>query len=419
MTARGEIAYDKLGLALIECSRGTNDVENSHKHIVTAFGGWCTGVEMADALLGEFRHRHNHAISERRRLGFPRLGHFDTWLVDTRQLLVERNHNVMLYPEWSNTSDFCATPECFGTVPLHSAQLAAAIADIELPSPLPRLTSDHTYLCNVMGTTLPLLPVHGKAEYQLFARLSLRQPPGPLNFEAMAVEWCTYVDGITIFPKLPVYLRTYRTTWERNGRVRDAITRVARGTTALRALNSATLVAATTGATAATAPTTATDTAMAAAASIAETSTAAVATAAVADDFVTADAADGRTPVAVTAAATAALLFPPVLLPPTMPRALEAMMRSVGVGEFVMVGGVAFGGAPPPLVPPVPRKHGQRGNDSKGVNTRPPRRCIKCISQGRSVKQQHECAGAAPRPSKTNPFFCTEPERQSDQTMAV
>ena len=54
---------------------------------------------MADMLIAEFRHRYNHRASERRRLGFPRLGHYDTWLVDSIQLLVERNHGVLLYGE--------------------------------------------------------------------------------------------------------------------------------------------------------------------------------------------------------------------------------------------------------------------------------------------------------------------------------
>ena len=60
------------------CSRGTNDTECVHKQIVTTFGTWCTGIEMSDALLAEFRHRYNQRCSERRRAGFPRLGHYDT-----------------------------------------------------------------------------------------------------------------------------------------------------------------------------------------------------------------------------------------------------------------------------------------------------------------------------------------------------
>ena len=78
LDAKGEPAFDEHGIALLDCNRGTNDVENSHKHIITTFGTWCTGVEMADCLLAERRHRYNHLVSERRRRGFPKLGHFDT-----------------------------------------------------------------------------------------------------------------------------------------------------------------------------------------------------------------------------------------------------------------------------------------------------------------------------------------------------
>ena len=53
LTRRDELAYDQLGLALLECSRGTNDVESIHKQITTTLGEWCTGVQMADALLAE------------------------------------------------------------------------------------------------------------------------------------------------------------------------------------------------------------------------------------------------------------------------------------------------------------------------------------------------------------------------------
>ena len=44
-------------------------------------------------------------------------------------------------------------------------------------------------------------------------------------------------------PKLPVYLRSYHATFERNARVRDAVKLAERGNDALRALNAATLAA--------------------------------------------------------------------------------------------------------------------------------------------------------------------------------
>ena len=35
-------ALDQYGIALIDCSRGTNDTECVHKQIVTTFGSWNT-----------------------------------------------------------------------------------------------------------------------------------------------------------------------------------------------------------------------------------------------------------------------------------------------------------------------------------------------------------------------------------------
>ena len=86
--------------------------------------------------------------------------------------------------------------------------MADAILNIDLDQELSKyqLTSDQQYLCKAMNTKLPLLPVVGKEENQLFEKLVLSAPQGPINFEQTAIEWGNKVDGINIFPKLPVYL---------------------------------------------------------------------------------------------------------------------------------------------------------------------------------------------------------------------
>ena len=84
---------------------------------------------MSDALLAQFRHRYNQRCSERRRAGFPKVGHYDTWLIDKLQELVSLNHGKLLFPEWSNTSDLIDTPERFGTVPIYSDELRAALVE--------------------------------------------------------------------------------------------------------------------------------------------------------------------------------------------------------------------------------------------------------------------------------------------------
>ena len=67
VNAKGEPAFDEHRLSLLDCSRGTSDAENSHKHIIATLG--------TDYLLAEQRHRYNNKVPERRRTGFPRLGH--------------------------------------------------------------------------------------------------------------------------------------------------------------------------------------------------------------------------------------------------------------------------------------------------------------------------------------------------------
>jgi hypothetical protein len=126
---------DRYRIALLDCNRGTHDVDASiHKQLVALYRTWnSTGVKMSDAFLCEQQRRYYHRINERRRLGFPNFGHYDTWLlVDALPLLVEKNHSVLLYADWSNVSNYKDTPESFGTVALHSSELHEAVNAIQL-----------------------------------------------------------------------------------------------------------------------------------------------------------------------------------------------------------------------------------------------------------------------------------------------
>ena len=289
---------------------------------------WCTGVEMTDALESEFRHRFNHRISERRPLGYPWLGHYGTWLIDSLQSIVERNHGVLLFPEWSNASDFRTTPERFGTVALHSEDLAVAMTAIDMQTP-PKLTRDQKYLCDAMGTKLPLLPVHGKPKFSLFCRLMLQQETPKFDDKNIAFKWIKHVDGKEIFPKLPVYLRTHHKTWERNNRVRDAIKRAGPGNVALLALNAATFNASLDAAASITtaaivAPPRTTNGCATAANFVANT-----ATNATTYDAANAATANGAANCAMGGAVDISPLFAPIQLPRTMPRPRKICLRSV------------------------------------------------------------------------------------------
>jgi hypothetical protein len=89
--ANGDALTDSLGNLLYDCSRGSNHPEAHHKGLVTTFGTWFTGVEMASYLLKWHRHRYNQRVSEQRRPDYPVLGMYDTWLIDKLQVLLREN----------------------------------------------------------------------------------------------------------------------------------------------------------------------------------------------------------------------------------------------------------------------------------------------------------------------------------------
>ena len=178
-----------------------------------------------------------------------------------------------------------------------------------------------------MNTKLPLLPVVGKDEHQLFEKLVLTAPQGPHNFEQMAIEWCKKVDAVNIFPKLPVYLRTHYTKWQRNQRVRDAVAKAAPGEARLREINVV---------------------------------------------FGTQS----------TAASEATVVS--VLLPPTMPQLQGTLVQPV-VG--VIVGGTMVGGAPPTRGDDGNKR--MRGKDRVGGFRC--RCCKYCVQHGRSLEEASNC----------------------------
>ena len=139
-------------------------------------------------------------------------------MIDKLQLLVQANHGIILYPHWVNSSDFKNTPETFGTIALHDEELANELSKIEV-GPDVKLTHDMKYLCQVMGTKLPLLPVHTVAERKLFYQIILKNIMDPRQ---QALEWVKGVNGVDIFPKLPVHLRDYCERFEQNARARQA-----------------------------------------------------------------------------------------------------------------------------------------------------------------------------------------------------
>jgi hypothetical protein len=141
------------------------NVENSHRTNRDTFGTRHTDIASSDSLSAERRHRNNQRASEKHRQGFPKVGHSDTWLIDHEQILVDKNHNTILYPTWSNPACYYLyTPERFQTVPLHSEALDTAINNLNIPTAVrDKFSLDQKYLCHVMKKIAPILPIHRQA----------------------------------------------------------------------------------------------------------------------------------------------------------------------------------------------------------------------------------------------------------------
>ena len=67
-----------------------------------------------------------------------------------------------------------------------------------------KLTSDQKFLSQEANVPIPFLPMATIEEYVAYNEYAVNGMP--TDEEEAAVGWCKYVDGINIFPKLPVHL---------------------------------------------------------------------------------------------------------------------------------------------------------------------------------------------------------------------
>lgn len=237
LNADGSVKKNKYGMEEIECSRGTNRVEAYHKNLVVTFGGWHVGIAMSAVLLAENRHRYNQRCAERRRDGHPMIGHYDTWLIDLLQQLVQKNHHITLYPHWSNASDFKDTDESFDTVALHSSDLHNALENQcnRLDFKKIKLSREQKFLCQAQGVSLPFLPFTTPEEKKVFSK-HYSVISKKTEHEA-TIWWCKHVDGVTIFPKLPVHFRDHLKKWLKSNRTENAVRAAKKGAEKLKEIN--------------------------------------------------------------------------------------------------------------------------------------------------------------------------------------
>ncbi|KAG2217078.1 hypothetical protein INT45_013105 [Circinella minor] len=76
-----EIGKDKNNLPLYRCSRGTNSLEGEvHQNIIRKFMSFGASPELADAVIADYRLRHNIDVGSFNRYGRVHKGHYEPWL---------------------------------------------------------------------------------------------------------------------------------------------------------------------------------------------------------------------------------------------------------------------------------------------------------------------------------------------------
>jgi predicted transport protein len=145
------------------------------------------------------------------------------WKIDILQKLVEQNHGKSFMPGWTCVGDYFDTDESFVTVPLHDQDLQNKLEiQVQKLKQEKHLSRDVRFLCRAWGTELPFLPVSKRAEFERFNKLMRDEFP-KFDEKAMSLRWMDFVDGKTVFPKLPVQLRKYYKCWEKNSRIQAAM----------------------------------------------------------------------------------------------------------------------------------------------------------------------------------------------------
>ncbi|KAI3649998.1 hypothetical protein MP228_005630 [Amoeboaphelidium protococcarum] len=211
-----ETGQDSKGLTTYRCIRGTSDLEGGiHQKLVRKFKTWNAGPAFADAALSVIRHRFNVRASERNRLGFPKLGHYDHFLMDFVQKFSKAIYGSSVHKWWSDLTDLTLSSEQFGVIPCIPRDQYESVSEEQIRHYKPSIQ----YLAKKTKSVVPYLPMLNSQEHQQFGsllNLHLRQVGSVkrISFQKMADEWntgyrCATPDGLTIFKKIPRHLELY------------------------------------------------------------------------------------------------------------------------------------------------------------------------------------------------------------------
>ncbi|KAL9536874.1 hypothetical protein MBANPS3_012294 [Mucor bainieri] len=243
---------DSYGLPVYRCIRGTNSLEGGvHQNLIRKFGSFGAGPELANAMLTDYRLRHNLDVGTVNRLGREHKSHYDPWLVQHIDLL---RRTLGMEDEASainhigvdiNALNYRGSNEVFGICPLPDAEMqkvGIAKGDIEMlegdDKTIPKLNDTvllkigstlraknarYHYVARKQRCQYAVLAIHTFQEIYLFKLLlselsnnnsNNRTNARILNFETFALEWNAFANGEFIFYKTPEQIEQYYNQWK-------------------------------------------------------------------------------------------------------------------------------------------------------------------------------------------------------------
>ncbi|KAJ7170171.1 hypothetical protein C8R46DRAFT_1266577 [Mycena filopes] len=180
------LGYDKDGLTLYRCFRGTNMTEGGvHTHLRSRLPTSGASVRHINASLRDFILRHNLVVGTFNSTGHRFNGHYSIWLTNEIQELLSYLEDVLINPRpltgWVNGNLYLPTNEVSGVLPIpNDIRIKSGMAEFQSSLDSTRL---HHHLAALQGTRKAVLPVHNTAEKDLFRSLMLG-PNTPGNFSS-------------------------------------------------------------------------------------------------------------------------------------------------------------------------------------------------------------------------------------------
>lgn len=116
---------EKTNMVLIRCIRGTNSlVGGVHQNFILKFGSFGAGSELADAMLVEYRLRHDLVLGTMDRLGHKYNGRCDPCITQhinllRRDLRIPHRHIAIA----ANALNYRGSKEVYGSCPIHFEEI--------------------------------------------------------------------------------------------------------------------------------------------------------------------------------------------------------------------------------------------------------------------------------------------------------